>query len=282
MVTVLEQGLSGSTGFGSAPVYELGSPLVIDSGSELIDPNLEVSVVELNGHTNAENGYQTVVAKFKFLNKSSDTLTLPTFDTQLTDENGTSYPGARQTTVLQQLIPNAAYVYSYSYLLPPSAIGPFKLSLLDSSNAAKYKISISDYQVKVAQTGADDPTAVEKTLSLYPFNVKIENWLVSTLYSGSTYSYRLKMGLDIQKAEQVIVDDSFSTLLFEVVDQRGRTLGSSSQTLQGTNKLISGEQTIDFSIKTNQFEYPLTVCIYEVIATSDGGTAKRLVATLQQ
>ncbi|WP_248928294.1 hypothetical protein [Paenibacillus hamazuiensis] len=278
----LSGGLASVTDMGQLPQYTLGQPFVFNAGSHLIDSNLEMSVVELNAHTNAENGFQTVVAKFKLLNKSSDTLALPSFDTSLTDASGTSYPGTKQTTTLTQLIPNTAYVYSYSYLLPPSATGTFKLSILDPSNSSKIKVPISEYQVAVSQTGEEDPTAPQKVLSVYPFNVKIEDWILSEQYNSGSYYYKLKLNLDVQKTDEVITDDSFSTLEFEVVDSLGRVLGSTTQTLQGANKLISGMQTIDFgSIKSEQFEFPVTIRIYEDIPTA-GGSAKRLVATLKQ
>jgi hypothetical protein len=281
-VVSLQEGLAASSNLNTALPYQLGQAFTFNSGSHLIDPNLEISVVELNGHTNADNGYQTVIAKFKFLNKSSQTLALPAFDTTLTDSSGTSFPGTRQTTNLQQLIPDSAYVYSYSYLLPPSAEGTFKLSVLDTSNTSKVKLSIADYRVTVNQTDKDDPNALTKMLSFYPFTVNIENWNLSAVYSGTTYTYKLKLGLDIKKVEQVIVDDTFSTMEFELVDGTNRVLSSVTQTLQGTGKLISGSQTITFTdVKSEQLEYPLTLHIYEDITTSTG-TAKRLIATFNQ
>jgi hypothetical protein len=272
---------AATTGLEQLPAYELGKPLAFDTNNEVIDPKLEVSVVELTGHTNTENGYQTVVAKFKFLNRSGQTLALPAFATELTDAYGTSYPGSRQTTSLQQLIPNSAYVYSYSYLLPPSSEGPYKLSILDQSATTKYKVAIADYLVKVDGAGSlsTDPQPV---LSFYPYQIKLESWSLSSQYSSGTYSYKLKLGLDIKKEDQVITDASFSTMEFEVVDTNGRALGSSSQVLQGTNKLVNGLQTISFTnIKSEQFEYPLTVRVYESIVTPSG-TVKRLVAELKQ
>ncbi|WP_284644444.1 hypothetical protein [Paenibacillus silviterrae] len=279
----LEGGLiSVDSGLEQLTSYELGKPLVFDTTSKLIDSKLEVSVVELSGHTNAENGYQTVVAKFKFLNKSGQTMTLPTFATELTDAFGTSYPGTRQTTELQQLIPNSAYVYSYSYLLPPASEGPYKLSILDQSTTSKYKVSISDYAVQVNKLGEELPYDISPTLAMYPYKIRVESYDISALYSGGNFSYKLGLSLDIQKEEQVITDSAFSTLEFEIIDRNGRTLGSSVQTLQGTNKLISGLQTISFTnLKTEQYNFPLRVRVYEAIATPTG-TVKRLLAELKQ
>ncbi|SFL80985.1 hypothetical protein SAMN03159341_11052 [Paenibacillus sp. 1_12] len=281
-IVSLQEGLAAASNLNSIPQYDLGQPFTFYTGSHVIDNNLEVSMVELNGHTNADNGYQTVVAKFKFLNKSNDTLALPTFDTTLTDSSGTAFPGTRQTTSLTQLIPDSAYVYSYSYMLPPSAQGTFKLSILDTSNSLKLKLPIADYKVAVNQAGEDDPMAVSKKLSFYPYTVNIEEWDLSSVYSSNAYTYKLKLSLDIQKAAEVIVDNTFAQMEFEIVDGRDRVLGSTTQQLQGTGKLINGAQTITFSdIKSEQLDYPLTLHIYEDITTPTG-VAKRLIATFKQ
>ncbi|WP_240418595.1 hypothetical protein [Paenibacillus periandrae] len=281
-IVSLQEGLAAAANLNSIPQYELGQPFTFATGSHVIDNNLEVSMVELNGHTNADNGYQTVIAKFKFLNKSNDTLALPTFDTTLTDSSGTIFPGTRQTTSLTQLIPDSAYVYSYSYMLPPSAQGTFKLSILDSTNTLKLKLPIADYKVAVNQAGEDDPTAVSKKLSFYPYTVNIEEWNLSSVFSSNAYTYKLKLSLDIQKAPEVIVDNTFAQMEFELVDGRDRVLGSTTQQLQGTGKLINGTQTITFTdIKSEQLDYPLTLHIYEDITTPTG-VAKRLIATFKQ
>ncbi|NOU98155.1 hypothetical protein GC093_33730 [Paenibacillus sp. LMG 31456] len=282
LAATLQEGLTAGSNMNNIPQYELGQPIVFDSSSELIDSNLQVSLVELNGHSDSESGYQTVIAKFKLLNNSNETLQIPSFGTSLTDITGTTYPGARQTTALQELIPNAAYVYSYSFMLPPSAKGQFKLSLTDASNASNIKVPIADYKVSVANTGEEDPQAVTKKLSLYPFNVTMDYWTINAQYSSGSYTYSLKGNFDIKKSEQVIVDDTFSTLEFEVVDATNRILGSTTHKLQGTGKLISGLQTITFTdVKSEQLEYPVSIRVYEVITTSTG-TAKRLLATLTQ
>jgi hypothetical protein len=278
----LQEGLTAASDVNTVAPYTLGQAFIFDSVSKLIDPMLEVSMVELNGHTNADNGYQSVIAKFKFLNKSNETLALPTFDTTLTDSTGTSFPGTRETTSLTQLIPNAAYVYSYSYMLPPNATGDFKLSILDASLSSKVKLPIANYKVALSQAGEDDPNAISKVLSFYPYTINIENWELSSVYSSNAYTYKLKLGLDIQKVAEVIVDNTFATLEFEIVDGRERVLGSSTQTLQGTGKLINGAQTLTFTdIKSEQLDYPLTLHIYENITTS-AGVAKRLIATFKQ
>ncbi|TVY07597.1 hypothetical protein [Paenibacillus cremeus] len=283
MAVNLDAGLTASTGVApSGSSYELGTPFVFKTDNKTIDPKLDVSLVEINAHTNPDNGYQTVVAKFKFMNNSQETLDLPTFDTELQDDTGTSYPGARQTTTLKQLIPQSAYVYSYAYLMPPTAKGTFKLSILEPTSSSLLKLPISAVQVAVHSTDDDAASVLGKMASFYPYTVNIQDWNLGSTYSGGTYSYKLKLSLDIKKDTTVLVDDSFSTMEFELVDSNGIVLGNSVQTLQGTNKLISGLQSINFSsVKAEQFDYPLTVNVYEDITTANG-TAKRLIAKLQQ
>jgi hypothetical protein len=276
------QGALASSGGVSASPYVIGQPMKFDPASSLIDPNLEVSVVELNAHTNDDNGYQTAIAKFKFVNKSSSTLALPAFSTELVDASGVSYPGVRQTTALQQLIPNTAYVISYSYLLPPMSEGTYTLNILDTSNTSKYKVPISSNQVTFKPFVDNNTNFAVRDLSFYPFNVKIEDWRVAQTYSGGSYTYKLNLIMDIQKIDPVIVDETFSTMEFDLVDSQNRLLGSTSMPFIGANKLVSGNQTINFTnIRTEQFEYPVTINVYETIQTQSG-PAKRLVATLKQ
>lgn len=277
----LKGGVTAVSDVSQVPVYELGNRMTFDSGSHLIDPNLEVSVVELNGHTDDESGYQTVIAKFKFVNKSNETLSLPVFGTSLTDTSGTTYTGNRQTTTLTELIPNSAYVYSYSYLLPPSATGSFKLSILDTSSTAK--VSIADTQVTVGKSDTENPYEPQRVLQLYPYTVKLNYWTLGYSYNSSadTYTYKIRTDLDIAKIDQVIADDSFSTLEFDLVDSEGRKLVSTTKNLQGTSKLVSGIQNIVFdSVQADQLNEPLSIKVYETTTTANG-TAKRLIATLK-
>ncbi|TBL76284.1 hypothetical protein [Paenibacillus thalictri] len=282
VMAVSLNGASSPAAMVNAPFYTLGDRMALNASNSLIDKNLDVSIVELNAHTNDENGFQTVVAKFKFTNKSSDTLSLPSFATELLNSDGVSFPGSRQTTTLQQLIPNTSYVVSYSYMLPPKSTGFYTLQILDATNAAKYKVPVGAYQVAIKQTGDENPNFAQKELSFYPFNVSIDDWRMSTLYTGGAYTYKLNLIVGVKKIDDVIVDNSFSTMEFDLYDTQNRLLGSTSVPFQGTGKLISGNQTITFTdLKTEQFEFPLTIRVYETIQTATGA-AKRLVATLQQ
>jgi hypothetical protein len=86
----------------------------------------------------------------------------------------------------------------------------------------------------------------------------------------------------VEQVDNVVADAGFSKLKIELTDTLGRVIGSQSVPFTGTNKLISGEQTISFSnIYTDNYQYPLVVKLYESIDTPNG-EANRLVKTLKQ
>jgi hypothetical protein len=117
---------------------------------------------------------------------------------------------------------------------------------------------------------------------LYPFDLKINDVTVNTLTTAAlTYTYKFRLDLDITQKENVVVDNNFSKIRFEIVDSAGRVVGSKDAALTGTNKLISGKQTLDASnIASDQFSYPFTVNVYEIIETQNS-TAKRLLKTIK-
>lgn len=276
----LENGLTASAEEVTDSAYVLGTPFVFKADNQAVDSNLEVSLVEIKSNTNTDNGYQTVIAKYKFVNKGQETLNLPNLATELQDSSGKSYPGAKQTTALLQLIPGSAYVYSYSYLMPPSVKGPFKLSILENTTSA-IKLPITSAQVAVLPADGDNPNSGTQ-LAVYPYDVNIKKWDISGNYSGGAWSYKLILDLGIKKDEQVIVDDSMGALEFELADKTGRSLGSTTYTLQGANKLIDGLQTVSLAnVNNNQFDYPLSIRVYEKVQTANG-TARRLLTTLKQ
>jgi hypothetical protein len=266
----------------SGPEYQWGTPIVFEPGSSLSEAKLDISVMELTSYTHADNAYRTAVAKFKFTNNSSGTEALPNFATQLVDQHGVSYPGTKQTTTMQQLIPNTSYVYSYSYLLPPGASENLSLQVLENTGTASYKLPIASYRVSVGHVDDTDAHVLSRELSFYPFKVTLEDWVIQFLFSNQSYTYLLNTSIDVSREEQVIVDNQFSVMELELVDSRNRVLGSTTLNFLGTNKLSSGRQKISFSgIKTEQFESPVTINIYEKMETQ-AGSVRRLVAVLKQ
>jgi hypothetical protein len=86
--------------------------------------------------------------------------------------------------------------------------------------------------------------------------------------------------MDVTRQEEVIVDPNFSKLTFDLIDALGHVLATQSLTFTGSQKLVSGKQTIAFSsVKVDQLESGVTINMYEQIDTPNGVT-KRLVKVL--
>lgn len=261
--------------------YLIGTPIAFDPLTKVIDAKTQVSIVELHLHENPESGYKTAVAKFRLTNTSDVPVPMPDFQTQLTGGNGVTYSGTRQTNVSPTLDPGLSYVVSYSFNLPQTENGEnLAVKVLDAKAAAPYTTTIA-----ALQTAAQNEDPKADTFSLYPYDVKMNDYNVSyTTMVGNpiTYTYKLNVDMDIKQKENVVVDANFSKLRFEIVDSQGRILGSTDASFTGSNKLISGKQTIDASnVKSDQFNYPITVNMYEVVQTPNG-EAKRLLKTFQQ
>lgn len=266
--------------------YEYNTPFKFDSNTDAIDPNMDVSLVEMHMHENEGEGYQTVIGKYKLTNHGEQPLPLPIFQTKLTTESGMTYTGNRQTTTTQEIMPNTSYVISYSYIMPSELKDQnFILKIVDNKTAAPVSTTLGAYRLAL------QPNSLNKDmLTFYPFKVKMNQWLLSAKAnlssaaapSPTTYSYKLKLDLDIERQEQVIVDQNFSKMSFELIDPTGRLLSVKTVSFTGVNRLVSGTQFIQFdNLKTDEQEYPLTVNVYETITTPTG-EAKRLVATLNQ
>ena len=118
-------------------------------------------------------------------------------------------------------------------------------------------------------------------ISVYPFTINFDDYTISTTYSKDTsYGYRLRLDLDVQRQAQVITDANFSSLLFEIVDTEGRLLTSKSLTFTGQQKIMSGVQYLEFAnVKSDQINSGSYFNIYEVVSTPNGD-AKRLIRTI--
>ncbi|UQZ83557.1 Telomeric repeat-binding factor 2 [Paenibacillus konkukensis] len=260
----------------STASYTLGSPIAVDPLSKLID-HTQVTLMELHMQQNPGEGYKTAIGKFVLTNKSDKPVPTPAFETELVGGGGAAYSGVRQTNVAATLNPGLSYVVSYSFNIPQTESGDgLVLKLLDGQTASPYKIAIASVQAPLQKESDDN------TLHLYPYDIHLTDWTVGTNYGTTTasYSYKMKLTLDMKQAENVVVDQNFSKLHFEVVDKLGRVLGTADGSFTGSQKLVSGTQTIvTNSIASEQFEFPITVNMYEVIETPDG-QAKRLLKTL--
>lgn len=257
--------------------YAYDTPISFDPLNKIINKQVKVSLVELHMHENPDEGYQTAVAKFKLRNVGPLPMPVPVFQAQLTSKDGFTYSGVRQSLSELNLMPNLSYVISYSFAVPKSEVNDtYEMKILDNQTAAPYSTVIANYKVGLQSESTDS------MLAFYPFDVKVNFWSLSSQYSQNTYSYKLKLDLDIARKDDVVVNNSFSKMKIELADNLGRTLGSKDLSFTGTNRLISGEQTINFdNLRTDQLDFPLTIHIFEAIDTPNG-EAKRLVKTFKQ
>ncbi|MDF2714924.1 MAG: hypothetical protein K0R28_1849 [Paenibacillus sp.] len=258
--------------------YETGSPIAFDPLNRLVNADTEISLVELHMHENEGAGFKSVVAKFKLHNKSGSTSALPAFGAEIVGTDGSSYAGSRQAQTSADMMPNLSYVVSYSFMVPASENGErLAIRMLDNVSAAPYGSTIASFRAKVQGQSED------AVMSFYPFNVKLNYWTVNGMYNAAAgYSYRMKLDLDVESIGNVVADANFSKLKIELTDTLDRVIGSQSIPFTGTNKLISGEQTIAFSnLYTDHYQYPLVIKLYETIDTPNG-EANRLVKTLKQ
>ncbi|TVX99750.1 DUF4352 domain-containing protein [Cohnella terricola] len=277
-------GLPTTTGFSLASLgnYEFGKPIALDPSNELVDKDVQISLVELHLHDNQGDGYKTAIAKFKLQNTGKQAAVLPAFQAELTNGEGYTYIGDRQNVSTQRLMPGLSHVVSYAFNVPKTEEeGRFALRLLEGSTIdAPYSTPFAQLGVAV-QNEAED----SQIWNLYPFQVEMKYWWLGAV--GDTvpfisYTYKLTLDLDIKRTDDIVVDAGFSKLKIDIADSFGVVLGSETFSFVGPNRLISGKQTLRFdNLRTEQYQYPLTVNIYEVIDTPSGESA-RLIQTLQQ
>lgn len=260
------------------PAYTLRDRITFDPLSKLIDKETDVSLVDLSMNESEAAGYNTVIAKFLIKNNGERPVPLPAFQAELTNAQGFRYFGTRQVTAVEQLAPNLSYVINYAFAVPSSETGEnLFMKLLDSQTAAPYNIPIAGFKTAVVEDKTDDDV-----LSFYPFTAKLRTWDISALGSAAGYTYKMRLDLDITAADDVVADPNASSMLIEICDPLGRPIASMTRPFTGQNHLVSGPQTFAIqNLLTDQFEWPLTINIYEAIQTPNG-VAKRLVKTLKQ
>lgn len=263
----------------SYPAYNFGNPMSFDPLSELIHPNLEVSVVEFHINDNTDEGSKSVTSKFKIFNKSDIPMAVPVFQTELLSTDGYTYSGYRQTVSTQNVLPNSGLVISYSYTLPTSEKGTgLVLKVNDTTKVAPYKMNLASYSMETQSM------ETEEKFSLYPFDAKVTYWTISPIYNrtgNNTYSYKARFNFDLTRQEQIQIDASFSKLQFELYDSADRLLGTHKASFIGAGRLVSGENNFAFEATTEQLDRPLTIRTYEVF-TTPAGDAKRLLGVYKQ
>lgn len=258
--------------------YTLGSAIAFDGRSQLINPDLAVSVIEYDMHENPEDGNKNVTAKFKLTNKSSKPLAVPVFQADLVSGDSYEYAGSRQETATANVLPSSSLTVSYSFTLPVSEKGNgLVLKVQDAVTAAPYKTTIAAISTNLQEAKKDE-------WSLYPFTVKVKSWTLNSNYGPDTqygYVYRLKMNLELTREEQVQLDASFPALLVELYDSEGRNVGKGNANVFGENRLVNGDNTITISGASNSLDVHQEIRIYESFATP-AGVAKRLLTTYRQ
>ncbi|MDF2960930.1 MAG: hypothetical protein K0S39_2665 [Paenibacillus sp.] len=266
--------LPGTAGTETYESYTIGNPMQFDARSELIHPDLQVSLVEFQMSDNEDEGNKQVTAKFRLYNKSDRPLAIPVFQSDLVSSDGYQYSGRRQTMTTTSILPNSGITVNYAYVLPSTETGTgLVLKIQEAAGASGYKSTVAAYGVTLQQPGTEDK------FSIYPFDVKVDHWDVSYLFNTQThqYTYKGKFILDIERQKETQVDANFPRLQFELYDATGRLVASAAKSLIGQERLVSGENNISLNGTSEQFDSPLNLKIYEVF-TTENGEAKRLVA----
>lgn len=261
-----------------ATAYSLGTPIVFDNKSQLVNPEMKVSVEEFYMHSNKEEGNKGVTATFKLTNTSKKPLAVPAFAADLVTKEGYEYAGSRQAIQTAAVLPGSSVTVRYAFTVPASEKGEnLVLKVQDGVTAAPYKTPIA-----ALSTGLQK--AEDNQWNLYPFNVKVNRWTLNSNYgpeTGYAYVYKLKLDLSINRAEDIQLDNAFPRILVEQYDSFDRLVGSGSATLYGQGRLVNGENTITLQGASEMLDVRHKILIYEVFSTPNG-EAKRLLGQYRQ
>lgn len=265
---------------GMLPTYTPGTPIRFDPLSKLVDKDTEVSLVDLSMNESESAGYNTIIAKFVVTNKGERTVALPFFEAELSNAEGFRYTGTRQITSVEQLAPKLSYMVNYSFAVPSTEKGEdLLMKLQDGQSIPPYRIPIGGFKTAVAEPVNQDTD----TLMFYPFQVKLHTASVSLQGNAmGQFSYKLKLDLGIETLDDAIADANSTNMKVELVNSAGRVISTQTMAFTGPYKLIDGSQDFVFqNLRSDQFEWPLTVKIYESIQTPTG-EANRLLKTVKQ
>ncbi|WP_166238611.1 hypothetical protein [Paenibacillus turpanensis] len=251
---------------GNGATYEIGEPMEIATNAEM-----SVALSELKLYDNETNGFQTAIAKLKITNVGEDVIAFPTLSAKLRDAAGQVYTGTRQASVAAQIDANSSYVVSYSFLLRSADDSkPVTLSLYEGSSDAALIASVnSNYQ-------SDDTS--NDNWDVYPYNIVVKSSdLVLNGTLSTNFAYSLKMNLDIERKDQVIMDSAVSKLQFDIVDPLGQLLGSQTVPFVGTTRLLNGDNHLTLSnISLYQYSINNYAKVYEVVDTPNGAVKRYL------
>lgn len=261
-----------------AVAYALGTPIAFDNRSQLVSPDLKVSVEQFYMHANKEEGNKGVTATFKLTNTSRKPLAVPAFAADLVTKEGYEYAGSRQAIQTAAVLPGSSVTVRYAFTVPASEKGEnLVLKLQDAVTAAPYKTTIAALSAGLQKTDNNN-------WSLYPFNVKVNSWTLNSSYSPATnymYVYRLKLDLSIERDEGVQVDNAFSRIMVELYDSFDRLVGTGGANLYGMDRLVNGDNSITLQGASDMLDIRHKIYVYEVFSTPNG-EAKRLLAQYNQ
>ncbi|TBL81705.1 hypothetical protein [Paenibacillus thalictri] len=263
--------------------YTVETVVPIDPLNTAINPNISVSVVDLQLYENKGMGYQTGLVKLRFKNRSDKPLPVPQFAAELVG-GGFTYAGTRLNAAATMVAPDTDYALAYSFVLPLDGVkDAYTLRLVDDKTAAPYRSTFGQVGLAVNKPRLDNAK-----LLMYPFEVSIKDWSLSNNVNLNQttrqyeYMYRLKITFDLKSVDPVFVDSNYNKLLIELENKVGRKVASTTVSLNGDNRMINGEQLINFyDTGSDQLEYPLVLKLYETIDTPSG-PARRLMASMQQ
>ncbi|GAA3413280.1 hypothetical protein ACFFNY_01595 [Paenibacillus hodogayensis] len=263
---------------GSYPAYTFGNVIETDANNTLIHPDLRLSLVELPISDNAEEGSRTVTATFVLTNNGDSPIPIPVFQTSLLSSGGYRYDGSRQTAGGAPLLPKESVPIHYAFTLPVAETGQgLVLKIEDAVTAAPYKTTIAGYRLDAVPYEKRDQFAV------YPFRLGVRTTSTNFVFNPQTmeYAYIGNYDLSIEREPGVRVDAAFPSLLFELYDGSDRLVASSTNPLAGAGRLVAGSNKIRFAGTTQNFDYPLTLKIYETFPT-EAGQSKRLLTQMEQ
>ncbi|MDF2722601.1 MAG: hypothetical protein K0Q59_2276 [Paenibacillus sp.] len=265
-------------GLGNAQIYVQGSGNDYTIGDKLnltLDKKIDISIAELKQYDNDSNGFKTVVAKLRVANADSTVVATPDLALELVDAGGQIFTGVKQATAVTQLATTSNYLISYSFLMPSiDDNGPMLLRVYNSKTAGKVPLE----SVKVALQQED---TTDDVWDLFPYQVSVNNTMLTHSVLSTTFSYTLKLDVQLQRQQQIVADANLSKILFELVDSNGQVMSTQTMPLLGTTRLVNGSNDFTFSnLKVNQYNSTNYINIYETVETPNG-TVKRLLGTVR-
>lgn len=260
----LEHASASLPGLGVA--YAIGDKLPL-----AMQQKMDVAVSELRLYENDTNGLKTAVAKMKVTNTDSSVQPSPSFTVELVDSRGNVYSGTKQTTAAAQLATSSSYLISYSFLITEIAEEePLMLRFYQESTAGKVPLGAVRTAFQVDDIGDD-------TWSLFPYKVELRTKMLLHGVLSTTFSYTLRLDLDVELQAQLLTDANLSKLHFELLDGTGQTLSSQTLPFIGGTRIVNGMNEVTFTnLRLNQFSSRNYVVVFEVVETPNGTVKRKL------